>query len=443
MKSIGRLKRNIWIWPCLFIFLAWQARDVWAADVAIRSKWDENLLAVELGDVSVKANNMAGAWQEMTTKYLLRMNLYMDATLISYEKPFDFHKEKATGKDVLDGFLATYSSYTYTQNPETGIIWIYPKGMNYNGILNQKVSVIHKANHVPMYTDIYIPLCKLLAPGVIDSSDLPSQEGRINLSTGKSPIPYFWLYDVDLPTGDYSAREILDFCCVANPTKAFLIRPASRELNAALVIFLKNLLSPNPLAPPRAEAIRFWEFEIGESTNGIPSLEEVRVAMSDPNPEKRSAASFYLEASMLNYSTLNLIGKADGSDQAVWTSLGVEYALRRDANTNFFTRMMQAFPSLREDLKEIRNPDLALLASLQLTREQQDTSYLDAIVSKHTYTEEEIISIKPELTRMARSSKAVRDKLKEMKSQVAELSPEALDELADTKFFRLVPVEKN
>ena len=443
MKNIGRLQRNILMWLCLFIFLAWLASDAWAADVAIRSKWDENLLAVELGDVSVKANNMAGAWDEMTAIYLLRMNLYMDATVISYEKPFDFHKEKATGKDVLDGFLATYSSYTYTQNAETGIIWIYPKGKNYNDILNQKVRVIHKANHVPMYTDIYIPLCKLLAPNVINPSDLPEQEGEIDLSTGKPPIPYSWLYDVDLPTGDYSVREILDFCCAANPTKAFLIRPASREQNAALVIFPKDILSPNPLLPPRVEAIKFWEFEIGQPTNGIPSLEEVREAMSDPNPEKRSAASFYIEASMLNYSTLTLIGKADGSDQAVWTALGVRYALWRDETTNFFTRMTQAFPRLREDLKEIKNPDLALLASLQLTIEKQDTSDLDAIVNKHTYTEKEIISIKPELTRMARSSKAVRDKLKEMKSQVPELSPEALDELANTNFLTLVQVEKN
>jgi hypothetical protein len=293
-----------------------------------------------------------------------------------------------------------------------------------------------------MYTDVYVPLCKLLAPKVIDSSYAQTM-GAIDRLTRKPPIPSAWLYDVDLPSGVYSVREILDFCCVANPTKAFLVCQEPGQ-TSPLAIQLIDLLNPNPFDPPRVEAIAFFELGIGKPTNGIPSLEEIRMAMSDVySPEKRSAACLYLEASRFNYAPLYLIGKADGSEQEVWTVLGVEYAEWRYADTNFFTSMALTFPRLREDLKKIENSDLALLASLQLTREKQDTSYLDAIVSKHTYSEAEIAGIKPELVRIARSSKAVRDKLKVINLNAPEFSPQALDELANTNFLMLVPAGSN
>jgi hypothetical protein len=443
MKLIRRFHRNIWLWLLLFSLVLGIANSGWASDDAIRSKWTDNLLSVELGDVHIETNTMAGAWQEMATKYLLRANLFMDEPAISDTTTFAFHKEKTTGKELFDAFLTAYPAFTYKQDPLTAVIWIYPKRVNYNNILNQKIRITRQAVQVSMYKDVYIPLCKLLAPEVIDSDNLP-MEGSVPIdpSTGKPPIPYFWLYNLDLPAGDYSAREMLNFCCAANPTKAFLIRSESGQ-QGRLVIFLENLLYQNPMAPPRVEAIKFWEVEIGKATKGTPSLEDIRMAMSDSHPDKRIAASFYVEACIANYSAFDLIGQAEGADQEVWTALGVEYALWRDADTKFLTGMMRSFPRLREDIKRIENPDLALLASLQLTREKQDTSYLDAIVDKHTYTAEEITSIKPELYRMARSSKAVRDKLRAMKFQVPELSPETLDELADTNLFTLIPEKQN
>ena len=114
----------------------------------------------------------------------------------------------------------------------------------------------------------------------------------------------------------------------------------------------------------------------------------------------------------------------------------------RSGTQDTLAEMTRSLPRLGEDLKKIENPKLALLASLQLTNEKQDTSYLDAIVSKHAYTEAEIASIKPDLYRMARSSKAIRDKLTEMKSQVPALSPEALSELENNSFLTLVREEK-
>lgn len=334
LRAAGFLSKTR-IWLFRFVLLARLASVAWAADDAIQSKWDKQLLAVRLGDVRIQAGNMADAWEEVATKYLLRANLYMDVAANSTNAdrtPFAFHKEKATGKDLLDALLSTYSSFTYTQSPETGIMWIYPKRVNYGYILNQKVRIDHHASQVPMYTGVYIPLCKLLAPNVVDSvgAVLP-MDMPIDPATGKPPLPAAWLYDVDLPAGVYSAREILDFCCVANPNKAFLVRPL-RGQQSHLVISLTGLLYGNPLAPPRVEAIKFWEIEIGIPTNETPSREEVRAALSDPNPEKRLAASLYLEATHENYTPADLIGHADGSEQAIWTVLGVGYA-RLEART--------------------------------------------------------------------------------------------------------------
>jgi hypothetical protein len=430
----------------LFILLASVTSFAKAADVQIKSKWDADLLNVTIHNVSIKSGRMQTAWEEISKQYLLRANFYMDAGSDSDTTTFEFKKELATGKELLEAFLAAFPAYTYTQNQESGVIWIHPKRINYEDILNQKIKIDRPAHQVPMYRDVYIPLLKLLDPNVVDSYDSRARigyMGMIDPATGKPPIPISMFYDVDLPAGVYSAREILDFCCVANPSKAFVIRPVYGK-KEPLVIFLEGLLVYNPLVPPRDEAVRFWELEIGKPTNGIPGNEEVRAAMSDTtNPEKRLAASLYVEACD-NYSPAILIGNAAGSEQAVWTALEVESvewrdALWSDAHARFFTEIPRSIPRMGEDLKKIENPDLALLVSLQFMREKLDTSYLDDIVNKHTYTKEEIASIKPELVRAARSSEIVRDKLKEMKLNVPELSPAALNELANTNYLTLVP----
>ena len=161
--------------------------------------------------------------------------------------------------------------------------------------------------------------------------------------------------------------------------------------------------------------------------------------MASPDPEKRLTASLYFEACDDNYSTKNLLEKAQGADQTIWSALGVQYAIWRSQETNFFSIMISSIPRIGEDLKNIKDPCLAVLVSLQLTRESKDTSYVDQIVSQHSFTEEEIYSIKPEMLRMARSSNAVREKIQSMHLTVPEFSPDALRELENTNFLEAVP----
>ena len=172
------------------------------------------------------------------------------------EKVFVFNRDKVTGREILDALLREYAEFTYTQNPNTGIIWIHPKKLAYGDILNQRVKISHDAIGVPIYPDIYLPLRKLLGPDFIET---PSGISR--------PLPHS--YDVDVMAGTYSAREILDLCCSANPSKAFwILQPGQTEAHA---IYPTPLAYPSPVAPPRVGALRFWELGIGKSTNGIPT----------------------------------------------------------------------------------------------------------------------------------------------------------------------------
>ena len=383
---------------------------------------------------------MSMAWEDISTKYLLRANLYMDAKTDSNPNTFEFNKDEATGKELLEAFLAAYPAYTYTQDPKTRVIWIHPKRIKYEDILNQKIKIAHPAYQIPASTWVYQPLCRLLSPLVT--------EGWRHQKFHVNPTPYAssaFRYCVDLPSGVFSVRDILNFCCVANPFKSFTVVPESGNQDNQVFILMRDLCSVNPTSPPppRDRAVRFWNDAIGKPTNGIPSYDEVSAALSDANPATRWAAGVYWEATSRNYSGVKLMGKSQDSEKEVWLALAAASTLYRGTEgIPIFNQFMRTIPGFSDNLRQIKNPGLALVTSLELTRANRDTSYLDAIVSKHTYSEAEIVSIKPDVYRLAHESKLVLDKLKAMKIDVPEFSPEALHELEDTNLFTLVPAEE-
>jgi hypothetical protein len=403
-----------------------------------KSKWDEALLSIEFRDVSIRTSGISAAWKEIGTKYLLRANFYKDAGADSDLTIFGFKKEAASGKEILDAFLATYPAYTYTQDKESGVIWIHPKRINYEDILNQKIKIDHPNYQIPMFTSVYKPLCSLLSPGVIAA---PLGRSGLLDPSGQPYPPTSYCYFIDLHSGGGAAIDILNLCCVANPTKAFMIVPESSGSKDSLSISILDLSYLNPMAPPRVAALKFWEIEIDKPTNGIPSIDEVNAAFCDIDPAKRLAAVVYLEAAQANYSPVRLIEKTDDPEKAVWVALGVEQTLYRGVgDLKFFKNVAIHIPRIMNDLMQIKDPRLALIASLELTREQQDTSYLDAVVSKHTFSEAEIASIKSDIYRLAHESNLVLDKLKAIKLNEPEFSPEALRKLESTNLFTLVPV---
>jgi hypothetical protein len=165
--------------------------------------------------------------------------------------------------------------------------------------------------------------------------------------------------------------------------------------------------------------------------------------LCDFDPLKRWAARMYWQATRVNYSALDLINSSDTSEKALWVALEWKNRdLRGVGNTDFFTIMTNRMSRLADDLGHIHDPRLALLVSLQWTRELKDASFLDDVIRGHSFSEKEIASIQPDLYWMARESTLVRDKLLKMNLEVPDLSPERLHELERTICFMLVPEAK-
>jgi len=434
---------QFWGWLVIAFGIAGLSSSLRAEAADLRSRWDESLLSIELGAVRINPNNFIGAWEEMGTKYLLRANLFVDEQADNNQTLFAFNKQQTTAKDLLNAYLTTYPEFTYTQDPESGVIWIYPKRTNYQDILKQKINILPGARRIPMYSGAYLPLCHLLAPSVLDEYDpsVPGFRSQLTDRAGKPIISHVLFYDVDLPAGVCSARDILNSCCVANPNTAFEISPVLGRPSTH-VIYINNLLTRNPIALPRAAAIKFWKIELGKPTNGIPSVAELGTALSDLDARRRSAACLYYDSCLINYTGSDLIKQAESIDQEAWIVLGWQYVQMGAQATNGFRMMMASNPSFRENLGKIKNVDLALLVSMELTRENLDASSVDAIINRQKYSRSEISSIMPELIRMARSSEAVCDKLRAMNLPIDDLNESNLNWLENSNYLTLVPPDK-
>ena len=417
----------------------------------LQSKWDANLPNIELGNVSIKVDpdngfyepTIARAWEQITSKYLLRANIYVDLkTATNTEKrSFTFKKENATGNELFDAFLATYPEYTYTHDPKTGVIWFHAKNINYDDILNNKVKIKHPVLQVPMLRGVLEPLFDLVRPNPkfhIDPTGGEAFSGNLDAFIDQFNMP------VDLPAGVYSVRDILNFCCVASPNLVFFgFDEYGNYGNGAVTMLVPSYLYyDNPLALERPGAISFWGAEIGDTTNTPPSPKAITAAMSDANPRKRWAARQYCEATP----RLSQGSESSNVKMAVWQFFGWNAVISRGVWYHpFLTNVPVLFQgkkpaALLGDLLH-EDPGLALVTSMELARETKNTGNMD-VVSGHKFTESEIAEVKPDVYLIARQSKLVRDKLLAMKFDVPELSAAALTELADTNLFTLVPAEE-
>jgi hypothetical protein len=359
------------------------------AQVAKSSAWDRGLLSVRLANVNIAQGTLVEAWQHgIVAKCLIRSVLYYDAKADS-GGAFVFKRNSGTGKDLLDAFIAAYPAYTYTQDPITGVLWLHPQSTRYDDILKDIVTISRRMTQVRMHTDVLRPVCRLLSPAVL-------------------PAPEIDDYPVDLPSGAMNLKQILNRCCACNPTKSFLVGvvPPGRGLReGTLVIHSYDCIYDNPIAPPRNAALVFWDSELGPSTNGIPSLEDIRSAMADPDPHSRWAAKMYYRATRSTYSTRELVKGSDRVDTALWTALALERWLSKPLLSLFQE-------SLTATLSGVRDPCLALVASLELATEGKTNSFLDSVVTNHFFNTAEVARIESDVYRHAHESTAALDKLK-------------------------------
>lgn len=399
-----------------------------SVEPVVRSEWDYALPNLELRDVRIEAHSLIEAWRQIGTSLLLRTCIFRDIETDSDSNKFIFDKKSTTCRELLDAFITTYPTYTYTQDNKTGVIWIHRKVIKYADILNVKVEIDRPVIQVPMCTVVLTPLQPLL--------------GATPYPLGNKNWVNAFNYYIDLPRGVFTARDIINACCAAHINTAFWI---SKDNQGVLEIAPWNLMYANPLAPPRAAAVRFWKTEVDASEDGIPTLDQIGDALSDPVPRKRWAAGVYLRATYLNYQTMDLmVNGRENAERVVWAALqlkrievpGEEFPYL----TKFLSQADELQIALTNQLSRL-NPGLALLACMELAREKNDASVMD-VVANHKLSVAEIAAIKPDLIRIARESKLIRDELSKMKFDDQELSPEGLRELESTNIFSHIPAEE-
>ena len=395
-----------------------------AAQAGHGSAWDESLPTVELQGVSIEKRGLVEAWQEIATRYLVRSCLYRDVKSDSDSRPFTFKRESATAKDLMQALLAVYPEYSYTRDEKTGIVWFHRKAVAYKDILAEQVTVARREVQLPMYLGVVEPLCEYSGERLIPESP-PSVAFFVTFN-----------YCVDLPAGTFSVRDILNICCTADIGKAFAVIPAMQGYPAgSLAIIPINLRESNPLLPPRAAAVRFWDIELGKGTNAIPVPDDLRRALADPSPRRRWAARVYLEATMVNYRESDLLDNGDDANDVIWSALGLK-TLERSGQP-FLSRYERVTQVFSNDFAKL-SPGVALLASMELAREKNDAGIMNRI-SEHSFSTTETDVIKPDLIRIARKSSLVREQLSKMSFADPELSPGGLHELERNADIRIMP----
>jgi hypothetical protein len=321
---------------------------------------------------------------------------------------------------LIEALLASFPNYTFTQDEETRVIWIHPRSTNYSDILSEKYRIERPAWQVPMFAGVYEPMRNSLALSWM----LTVTNSPPDAWLGGTTHEFAQSYCVDLPAGTFPARQIFNYCCVANPARTFFV---TLNTNGSRHIEADSLYYRNPMIPPRPAAVAFWKAEIGQPKGDTPILDEVGAALSDPNPRIRWAARGYLQAAPLNYRTADLITNAEDPRQAVWAGLGLKTIdVMGRGDFIYLTPKAPIMAAITNDLV-LGDPGLTLLISMEMARESNDPGLMES-AARHKFTAAEVQAIKPDFCRITRESKQVRDKLLSMKINLPGFS---LDELRD------------
>jgi hypothetical protein len=375
---------------CVFIALLASANQAMADNKNSRaSVWDFALPAMQINNVEINEVRLQDAWKQIADHFLLRSVLVVsDNTLTNTS--FAFKADHCTGTELLDALAASYSDFMWTQDNNTGVIWFHPKNLALVDILSPKIRIVDEQLGVPMQT------------GILES--LPD-DINIRVKQWGTGFTNTFNYPVDLQAGEYSVRELLNMCCIANPSKAFYIqvfqnrRPQFTEISAV------NLLS----GAPTPGSLLFWTLEIGKLTEPIPTDGQIVAELANPDPKIRWAARVYAEATVWNFSR-ELMNNSQPQEQALWVCLGaISMYVRSEEVT--YTDGIKKMQTVSKDFFKTGDPNLAVLVAIELAKLAKDTNAL-SIVSQRKLNQGVLAHIKSEINYSARVSGKVRDALR-------------------------------
>src|SRR5262249_37333476 len=142
-----------------------------------------------------------------------------------------------------DAFAARYR-LAWVQDERTRVAWFHPAGLAYDRILEARVQVVRDHLGLPMQSGILEPLGAKRTTGIT-----VKQWGSVFQNT--------FNFAVDVPAGVHTVRDILNLCCVANPTKTFSVRVGDGGVFATAVNLVPDKMDSVPVG-----VLDFWDKEI-------------------------------------------------------------------------------------------------------------------------------------------------------------------------------------
>jgi hypothetical protein len=376
-------------------------------------------LQIELGSVHIHADSLVKAWQDIGYSGI-RTVLWLEEQFHFEGLQFTFDKEKCNGTDLLQAFVATYPDYTYTEDQQTGVVWLYPKKIGYAEILPHRIKVGRNANGISMLTRI-----------LGDLSRFESLEIRTGKLRGVTVRPTFD-YPVDLPEGTYSVREILNFCLVMNPAETFYVSKSHRGFSAVTPVNLgyKSITDPSPAA------IFFWKRTIGPTSGLAPKPREIIGALSSTGIQQKRAVRGYLEMNRSWESFGELFDQCKTPEEIIWTAIGILDVMVRTGQTTDVLAIERINKIFNEKPRSLIAPELKAVAAMELARVAKETTFLQQ-VAKQPLSASEVVNVKPDMIRILRYSEFVRTKLIELNPQWAGFSKADIEALGRMDIFSL------
>lgn len=397
LKTKNYSKMPLRIYLCVFITLLPFANEaITNNENGMASVWDFALPAMQLNNVEINAVSLQDTWKQISTDFLLRSILVVADNSLT-NTPFSFKAAKCSGEDVLNAVTASYHDFTWTQDSNTGVIWFHPKDLALTDILSPKIRIADEQLGVPMQK------------GILETiEDVPNGIRVRQWGTGFTNT---FNYPVDLQAGEYSVRDLLNTCCIANPNKTFYIQVYTKRRPQFTLISAVNLLSDKDKSTaPRPGILLFWTLQIGRFTEPALTNDQIVAELADPDPKIRWAARMYTEAMIWHFPFEELMNKPQPQEQALWICLGAINVFVHSEEATY-TDGIKKMRTVNKDFFENGDPNLAALVAVELAKLANDVTALN-IVSQRKLRPGALTGIKSEINYSARLSSKVRDALR-------------------------------
>jgi hypothetical protein len=389
----------------------------------LNSKWDAAIPNMELREVHLQAAgpSVSDVWRDVASQTRVRAVLFdtkPQTELQSQDIEFRFDRTNCTVNDLLDAFASAFPQYMFTQEADTGVLWLHPTNVAYTDILSGKIVVTRPAEAIPMLSGILGPLTLFRS---LQLAPVPVTGGGFSSFN----------YPVDLPAGTYSLREIVNYCCLACPDRTFDFEPCAHESYGYSCMSICPYGKP---LPPGAEF--FWQKEIDPSVLQEPTEDQLIAALANQDRHIRWAARQYFDFNFMVNERFRseMIQRAAPAATAIWVTVGIDSVV--DYGMGLMSpyspaciHRMQAVFERKEDLSG--EPGLKALAAVELARVSHDFGPLRE-VAKQPLSAADIEDVKYDLIRNLHYSDAVRDQLAELNPPWAGFSRLEIEELGRT-----------